>query len=147
MYIDTAIFVKLLITEPDSVFYAEQLQGRTDLWSSELIITECWSALCRKEKGREITPRVRQEAWLVFEAYLAHGSLKLQPVTTAILRHANLVIGMSREFTSVKTLDAIHLATCQFCEAQPLLTNDGIMRKAADVLGIPLGPLAPAFRR
>jgi hypothetical protein len=42
---------------------------------------------------------------------------------------------------SVRTLDAIHLATCRFSHAYPLVTNDRIMRKAAERIGIPLGPL------
>ena len=42
---------------------------------------------------------------------------------------------------SIRTLDAIHLATCRFTHAYPLVTNDRIMRKAAERIGIPLGPL------
>jgi len=42
---------------------------------------------------------------------------------------------------ALRMLDAIHIATCMNAEAYPLVTNDRVMRKASEVLGIPLAPL------
>lgn len=41
----------------------------------------------------------------------------------------------------VRTLDAVHLATCRLSRAYPLVTGDRVMRAAADILGIPLAAL------
>jgi len=48
MYLDTAVLVKLLVREPDSSFYANQAQGQL-VWTADLALTECYSALLRKE--------------------------------------------------------------------------------------------------
>lgn len=139
MYLDSAIIVKLLVREPDSLFYAEKVDGRDDLWASELAITECWSALCRKEVEGQISRRIRRYAWLEFESHISRDIL-LQPVTAAILREANLILEICAKNVPVRTLDAIHLATCQFLGAQPLMTNDIVMRNGANAIGLPLGP-------
>jgi predicted nucleic acid-binding protein len=51
------------------------------------------------------------------------------------------MIEQCRGQTAIRTLDAIHLASCEFCGAYPLVTADHVMRKAASVLGMPLGAL------
>ena len=48
MYLDTAILVKLLVAEPDSEFFQQELTGVL-ISSSELALTEVWSALLAKE--------------------------------------------------------------------------------------------------
>jgi len=55
VYLDTAILVKLLVREPDSRLYAELVEGEV-VWSSQIVVTECFSALLRKERERGITP-------------------------------------------------------------------------------------------
>jgi hypothetical protein len=54
MYLDTAILVKLLVREPDSDFYVSLVDGQP-VWSSQLVLVECFSALLRKERERAIT--------------------------------------------------------------------------------------------
>ena len=49
MYLDSAILVKLLVREPDSMFYADMVDGQI-AWSAELALSECFSALLRKER-------------------------------------------------------------------------------------------------
>jgi predicted nucleic acid-binding protein len=56
MYLDTAVLVKLLVREPDSSFYANQAQGQL-VWTADLALTECHSALLRKERRGAITAR------------------------------------------------------------------------------------------
>jgi len=61
MYLDSAILVKLVVRESDSVFYADMVDGQI-VWSAELALSECFSALLRKEREGSITTRHRQAA-------------------------------------------------------------------------------------
>ena len=65
MYLDTAILVKLLVAEPDSEFFQQELTGVL-ISSSELALTEVWSALLSKERSKAISARQRAAAWRVF---------------------------------------------------------------------------------
>jgi predicted nucleic acid-binding protein len=141
MYLDTAILVKLVIKEPDSLFYADLVDDQTSVWSSQVALTECWSALCRKEQEGEIDSLTRRTAWDMVESHIRDGSLRLQPVIEPILRRANAIIEQCLPRVPVRTLDAIHLASCELSGAYPLMTNDRVMRKAAECLNIPLGPV------
>jgi len=141
MYLDSAILVKLIVRETDTPFFVELVDGEADIWSSELVLTECWSALCRLEREGRIDDHGRRQAWKRFEALMQAGGLHLQPVTHVILRLANRMLAACHDAVPLRTLDAIHLASCEFLGANPLQTTDRTMRLAATSLGIPLGPL------
>jgi len=143
MYLDSAILVKLVVREPDSRFYVELVDRRPGICSSALAVTECWAALCRKVGDGHIDRATRDQAWQRLEAVLAADQLRLQPVTLPVLRLANRFIGQCLGGVPLRTLDAIHLASCECCGARPLVTNDRVMRQAAELLGVPLGPLPP----
>lgn len=69
------------------------------------------------------------------------GALKLVPVDESILLRANHIIERCHPEVAVRSLDAIHLASCEVVAAFPLLTNDERMRTAGLHLKFPLGPL------
>ena len=141
MYLDSAVLVKLVVREPDSWFYAERTNGQAHVCSSELALTECWSALCRKRRQGEIDKATWQGAGGRLQSRVQDQTLRLQPVNEAILRRANRLIERCHMEVSVRTLDAIHLATCDALDACPIFTNDTVMRKAARALGMELGPM------
>jgi predicted nucleic acid-binding protein len=141
VYLDSSILVKLFVTESDSLFYAERAHRQAAVWSSQIALTECWSALCRKRREGHLDDDTLRDAWERLETRIQDQTLRLQPVTEPILRLANRMIAQCRERAAIRTLDAIHLATCEFRGAFPLQTADGVMRAAARALGIPLGPL------
>ena len=141
MYLDSAILVKLVVRETDSFFYAEQTNGQADVWSSQLALTESWSALVRKQREGAINVRARRVAWQKLERYFTDGMLGLVPVDESILKRANRIILRCHPRVALRSLDAIHLASCEAADAFPLLTNDRQMRTAADHLRFPLGPL------
>lgn len=62
MYLDTAILLKLLVRESDSAYYVDLVDGEI-VWSSQIVVTECCSALLRKERERAITAAHRRRAW------------------------------------------------------------------------------------
>jgi len=141
MYLDSAILVKLVVREPDSFFYAEQADGQAAVWSSELALTESWSALFRKQREGAISTQARRGAWQKLERYFTDGMLGLVPIDQSILKRANRIISRCHPKIVLRSLDAIHLASCEAADAFPLLTNDRQMRIAAAHLRFPLGPL------
>lgn len=141
MYLDSAVLIKLVVREPDSLFYAEQVDGQSDVWTSQLALTECWSALFRKQREGAIGARTRRTAWKKLETYVTDGELDLVAVDRSILLRANHIIERCFPKVPVRSLDAIHLASCEAMDAFPLLTNDGRMRAAGLHLRFPVGPM------
>src|SRR5678809_422661 len=91
MYLDTAILIKLLVPEPDTEFFQAELSGEF-ISSSELAMTEVWSALLAKERNDAITARQRQSAWNVFTARVEEKQILLHPLNTVVLKKANHVL-------------------------------------------------------
>jgi predicted nucleic acid-binding protein len=143
MYLDSAILVKLLVREPDSLFYADAVDGQI-VWSAELALSECSSALLRKEREGSITTRHRQAAWRQMEDDLKHRRLNLVGITRSIFERANAILAGGHPDVVLRSLDAIHLAAAAQCASWPLCTNDTRMRAAATRMGFPLSPLPGA---
>ena len=142
MYLDSAILVKLVVREPDSDFYASVVDGQRNVFSSELAVVECRSALARKRQHGELGVRQYDGAWQRLQDFWADGGgLQLRPIALSVLQEAGDIIERCAGRVPLRTLDAIHLATCLRIRAAPLVTNDTVMRAAAGVLGVPLGPL------
>ena len=139
MYLDTAILVKLVVREPDSAFYAELVDGEV-VWSSQIVVTECFSALLRKERERGITPPHRRRAWKQVEADVLARRLNLVTLTGDVLARANGILGVCHPTIALRSLDAIHLASAERCQSWPICSNDSRLRQAATRLGLPLAP-------
>ena len=139
MYLDTAILVKLLVAEPDTEFYQTSLAGAL-LSSSELALTEVWSALIAKERNAHISARQRSAAWRVFNGWVQEKQLLLHPLNGVVLKKANHILERCHPTVPLRTLDAIHTAACDLSQDFPLCTTDRRMRDAAGVLGIPVFP-------
>jgi predicted nucleic acid-binding protein len=145
MYLDSAILVKLVVREPDSEIYADLVDGQVQVHASELAITECRSALLRKRQQGEIAVAEQEGAWLRLEScWSGKCGLVLCPVSRAILIDAGDIMQrcVGRRIP-LRTLDAIHVATCLRMHAQPLVTSDTVMRSAAQLLGMALYPPGP----
>ena len=140
MYLDTAIIVKLVVREPDSDFYVEVVEGQV-AWSSQVTITECFSALLRKEREGTIGRAHRRRAWAQIEADIAARRLNLVPVAQDVLTRANGILGACHPAIALRSLDAIHLASAERCQSWPICANDARLRQAATHLGLPLVPL------
>jgi predicted nucleic acid-binding protein len=139
MYLDTAILVKLLVDEPDSEFFQEALAGMF-LSSSELALTEVWSALLAKERNKHISTRQRTAAWRVFNERVREQQIILHPLNGVALKKAIHILERCHPAVPLRTLDAIHTAACDLSQDFPLCTTDRRMRDAAEVLGIPVFP-------
>ena len=63
MYLDTAIIIKLLVAEPDTEFFQNALENEL-LSSSELALTEVWSALLAKDESISLPALLTASGWL-----------------------------------------------------------------------------------
>jgi predicted nucleic acid-binding protein len=143
MYLDSAILVKFVVRESDSLFYADMVDGQI-AWSAELALSECFSALLRKEREGAITLRQRKSAWKQLEADVSEHRLNLVAMTRPLLEQANAIMTACHPAVPLRSLDAIHLAAAAQCVSWPLYTSDARMREAASRLGFPLSPLPSA---
>lgn len=139
MYCDTAILVKLLTPEPDSGEFEERLQDEP-ISSSELAFGEVSAALFAKERHGLILPRERTAAWLQFETWVADKTIRLEPLNANVLRRIPLALARCHPSVPLRTLDAIHVVTCDLAADFPLVATDRRLRAAAHHLQIPLFP-------
>ena len=139
MYLDTSVLTKLFITESDSEVCARKVAGKV-LVTSELAYGELFSAFLKNERGGSLTTRDREESWAEFERQVADESVWLETLDGSIIRSAQELMLKLHPQVALRTLDAIHLATCLSLFAGPLYTMDRRMRAAAVLLEIPLVP-------
>jgi predicted nucleic acid-binding protein len=140
VYLDTAVLVKLLVREPDSEFYARLVDGQV-AWSSQVVVTECFSALLRKERERAVSATHRRRVWAKVESDIATHRLNLVTLTADVLVRANGILAACHPEISLRSLDAIHLASAERCQSWPICSNDTRVRQAAARLGLPLTSL------
>jgi predicted nucleic acid-binding protein len=142
MYLDSAIIVKLLVREPDSDWFNEQLAGQK-FQTSELALTEVPAALLAKERAGQlphlnaVTNRIR------FEEMVADEHIVLLPLNRAVLQRAANIIQACHPRVPLRTLDALHVATCDLHNCAPLCATDNRMRAACAHLGLPVFPVRP----
>ena len=141
MYLDSCILVKLLTVEPDSEFFVRALEGQP-VSTSELAQTEVFSALLARERAGNISGRDRQRAWGEFSDRVTSGEIRIEPLNPIVQRKARQLLERCHPAVSLRTLDALHLATVDLCQDFPLVTTDARLRDAAVVAGFPLFPPA-----
>jgi len=139
MYLDTAILVKLFVAEPDSEYFGRLVDGQI-VSSSFLAYTEVWSALLGKERLGAITAEQRRGAWTAFARNVEEELIALAPLSEAAFKRANRILDQCHPKVALRSLDALHLASCDQLQDWPLCTNDVRMREAAVLLGFPLTP-------
>ena len=139
MYLDSAIIVKLLVDEADTTSLVKALVGHP-LSSSELAVPEVLSALLGKERNKLISAAQRTDAWALFNERVQAREIVLRPLNGIVLKKANNILERCHPAVPLRTLDAIHTASCDLSQDFPLCTTDRRMRDAACVLGIPVFP-------
>lgn len=142
MYLDTAIIIKLLVREADSVWFDRALSGQS-FESSELAITEVGSALLAKERAGQITPRERADADKKFQGMIEGGWIKLYSLNRSVLERASMIQRACHPRVPLRTLDALHVATCDLHKLGTLATTDARMRAACEQFAIRLVPASP----
>jgi predicted nucleic acid-binding protein len=142
MYLDTAILVKLLVREPDSDWFNTALLGQ-HFETSELALAEVRSALLAKERAGHLTSRERVRAAEKFAAMTAEELVRLLPLNRMVLDRACAIQVACHPRIPLRTLDALHVATCDIHRCGTLSTTDARMRAACEQLAITLFPTRP----
>ncbi len=137
MYLDTAVLVKLFVPEPDSESFGKAADGQV-ISSSFVAYTEFWSALLGKERAGAISAAQRHRAWDGFTRNVEDETISLLPLTEAVFKKANQILQCCHPEVPLRSLDALHLASCDQLQDWPLCTTDKRMRDAARRLGFPL---------
>jgi predicted nucleic acid-binding protein len=139
MYLDSAIIVKLLVREADSEWFAVNLAGHKFV-TSELALTEVRSALLSRERGGHITQRQRIVAADKFISMIEAEYIRLLPLNRPALERASAIQHACHPHIPLRTLDALHVATCDLHHGSPMCATDGRIRAACRQLGIALTP-------
>ncbi|MGB7805301.1 MAG: type II toxin-antitoxin system VapC family toxin [Actinomycetota bacterium] len=119
-YLDSSAIVKLIAREPETAALVEGVRTDQDVVSSELAVTEVIRAVARVGGGTTRAASVL-------------NALALVPIDGAILRDA-----ASLKPRSLRTLDAIHLATALSLgrDLDVLITYDQRLGEAAERAGL-----------
>lgn len=139
MYLDSAIIVKLLVREPESEWFGQNLIGQ-EFATSELALTEVRSALLARERGGYITLRERTAAADKFFSMTESEAIHLLPLVRSVLERASAIQQACHPHIPLKTLDALHVATCDLHHSGTMAATDGRIRAACKQLGIALMP-------
>jgi predicted nucleic acid-binding protein len=142
MYLDTAILVKLLVREPDSDWFNRALLGQ-HFETSELAVAEVHSALLAKERAGHLSVSERGRAAAKFNEMLAEDLVRLLPLNRIVLDRACAIQQACHPRNPLRTLDALHVATCDLHQCGVLSTTDARMRAACEQLAIALLPERP----
>ena len=142
MYLDSAIIVKLLVRESDSDWFARSLSGHS-FETSELAQTEVCGALLFKERDNQITLEERVKAMEKFNSMVDEELVVTYPLNLRVLDRARAIQLACHPRVPLRTLDALHVATCDLHQNGTLATTDRRMRAACAQLGIALLPANP----
>ncbi len=135
MYIDTSALAKLYIPEPESEAVQKAVEGHA-LVSSELVIVEFTSVIARKLREKAISKKEAKEVLALFHSHVQDGVLETVKLESSILAAAAKMLLDCPASIPLRTLDAIHLATCKEHRLAPLLTLDKVMFSSGSQLAI-----------
>jgi predicted nucleic acid-binding protein len=142
MYLDSAIIVKLLVREPDSDWFDRHLVGQ-HFETSDLALTEVRSALLAKERAGHITSPERAAGGEKLRGMVEEQVLRLLPLNRTVLERASAIQLACHPRIPLRTLDALHVATCDLHRSGALATTDARMRAACEQFAIELIPARP----
>jgi predicted nucleic acid-binding protein len=139
MYLDSVIIVKLLVREADSEWFNRHLVGHS-FETSELALAEVRSSLLAKERAGHILARERVAAGKKFLEMIEERLVRLLPLNRTVIERASAMQMACHPRIPLRTLDALHVATCDLHHSGTLSTTDGKMRAACEQFAIALIP-------
>ncbi len=108
--------------------------------TSELAVTEVRSALLARERGGYITPRERIAAAEKFCSMIESEFIRLLPLNRPVLERASAIQHACHPHIPLKTLDALHVATCDLHRSGAMSATDRRIRAACEQFAIALVP-------
>ncbi len=141
IYLDTSIIAPFYWAEALSDTVEELLRTETEPGLSQLVEVELFSALSRKVRMREISQEEARAVTTRLSYHLDNDFYLRIPIESVHYQLARDWIG--RFNTSLRTLDALHLA-CASSKNIRLVTADDALARSAEALGIEVQLLAIA---
>lgn len=139
MYLDTGILVKLLTPEPETVWFERELRGHP-LATSELALVEFRSALFSKGRAGRIKALQRMKAEAKFHELVETKILELVNLNNRVLRKAGQILAATHPAVPLRSLDALHIASCDLAQEFPICTTGARMHAAARAGHVPVFP-------
>lgn len=130
VYLDTSALAKRYLNETRSDEFEAFLLGAADPTISSLVLVEMRSLLARKRRGHELDAATEAGAFAHLEEDIDRGFLLLRPLQDShAFAAARLIERLQKH--SLRTLDAVHLATAEALNVAELATADRTMAAAA----------------
>ena len=108
--------------------------------TSELALTEVRAALLARERGGFITLKERTAAAERFFSMIESESIRLLPLNRPVLERASAIQHACHPHIPLKTLDALHVATCDLHRSGTMSATDKRIRAACEHFAIGLFP-------
>ena len=140
MYLDTAIIVKLLVREAGQRMVRSSSVRPSSFESSELALAEVCAALLSKERAGDITQRERESAMGKFSPMVESEVIMLFPLNRKVIERAGGMQLACHPQIPLRTLDALHVATCDLHHSGTMSATDRRIRAACKQFGIALFP-------
>lgn len=137
MYLDSCVIVKLVSHEPDSEAYHRAVIGKYVV-TSELAVVEVRSALLAKERLGRISRQDRMTGWRLFTQKVREEEFLLLPLDRRVIERAGALIEQCQLQVSLRTLDAIHVATAELHGGEEMCSSDQRVCDASEFIGLSL---------
>lgn len=141
IYLDTSVIAPFYWAEALSDTVEELLRTETERGLSQLVEVELFSALSRRVRMREISQEDARAIATKFQTHLDNDFYLHIPLESVHYQLSRDWIG--RFDTSLRTLDALHLA-CASSNNICLVTADDALARSAEALGVEVQLLAIA---
>lgn len=135
VYFDSSAFAKRYIDEPGTAEVLHWCEQADELAMSVIALPEMISAFCRLQREGRLTPVEYQRIKQDLMADLADALLC--DTTPAALQLAVLAL----EASSLRGMDALHIAAAQVCEADVFVSADARQCAAAQTAGLNVAAL------
>lgn len=134
-YIDTSVLAAYYYPEPISIRAERTLRGLSSPMISELTLVEFTSAVSRKVREKTLAREEGTRILTQFESHVEEGYYLILPVRTVDYRMARS--WLAQLHSTLRTLDALHLAVAQAAEASTV-TADRRLAGEAQAIGLPV---------
>lgn len=131
VYLDASALAKLYVEEPESDALERALIGRRDVLVSELSVTEVTSALARRVRERDLSPRDAGRVHRRMLADLSGGEFHRMDLSPDLHRAAERLLLQMGGTAPLRAADALHIALAGSVPARSFITYDRHLRAAA----------------
>ena len=140
VYCDTSALIKLYVSEPGSDELNRLIEGRTDLFVSDLAVTEVISAMARRLRRGEGTREDVRRIQRAMTGSLDNGAYQRVELTREVHRRAEHFLVTAE--APLRAADALHLAMAMSARAASMMSFDARLGAAAHAAGLAVYPAA-----